>query len=255
MNGSIQQVTDPHLLAVFGAHQAQDHAQRSASGLGCSTPPWAVDCCEDLALPLAACFRAAPHLLSWALEGDPGITTSRHRSDFRRIFEALQVADTAPGTVVCSEAAASWIKGMVRLQAVYRSGCGSFTLPKVYTVWGCAHGACPSVAGAPAARSVCGAYARTGYVTQATCPGRGRPRPDGGHSRCTGQAGRACLPVPAPLAQAPPDVSAWTFVCPTVRRRHSFGSHPPASCLGPPWIVPVTAKVPPLGCTGSARSV
>ena len=88
---------------------------------------------------------------------------------------------------------------MVRLQAVQPGpGCDPHTA-KVYTVLGMRSRRPRGVAGAPAARAVCGAYARTGDVAQATCPGRGRPRPDGGHSRCPGIGKSRLLRVPARL--------------------------------------------------------
>lgn len=50
-----------------------------------------------------------------------------------KAFHVLQMP-AAPG---CSEATASWINGMVRLQAVRPGvGCGPHTLPKAYTVLG-----------------------------------------------------------------------------------------------------------------------
>src|SRR5207245_2886212 len=53
-----------------------------------------------------------------------------------RVLEALQ-RQAVPGTVVCSDATAPWVKGLVRLQAVrLGSGGAPHTLPKVYTVLG-----------------------------------------------------------------------------------------------------------------------
>ena len=133
-------MTDTHLLAVFGAPLAQeDHAQRAvlaALGLRQRLPEPSIAASDPAPAPLAACLRLHTALtIVGPLEETPGIATAVIEAT-SGVLEALQMP-AAPGTVVCSEATASWIKGMVRLQAVRPGpGCDPHTLPKVYTVLG-----------------------------------------------------------------------------------------------------------------------
>jgi DNA-binding winged helix-turn-helix (wHTH) protein/predicted ATPase/class 3 adenylate cyclase len=138
--GAIQQVAGDHLLAVFGAPLAQeDHAQRAVLAAlelrqRLSEPPIASS--DPVPVPLAACLRLHTALtIVGALEEAPEVAKAVI-GETSGVLAALQMP-AVPGTVVCSEATASWIKGMVRLQAVRPGpGCDPDTLPKVYTVLG-----------------------------------------------------------------------------------------------------------------------
>jgi hypothetical protein len=136
--GIIQQVAGDCLLAMFGAPLAQeDHAQRAVlAALGlCQrlTVPSAPD--RD-PVPLAVCIGLHTTLSIVGSLGETHELAAVVIGETSRVLEALQ-REAAPGTVVCSDTTASWVKGMVQLQAVRPGADGMpHTLPKVYTILG-----------------------------------------------------------------------------------------------------------------------
>ena len=136
--GMIQQIAGDRLLAVFGAPLAQeDHAQRAVlAALGLHqrlTAPPASD--RDPASLVVCIGLHTTQSIVGPLGEAPELATAVI-GETSRVLEALQKR-AAPGTVVCSDTTAPWVRGMVRLQAV-RPGPGSapHTLPRVYTVLG-----------------------------------------------------------------------------------------------------------------------
>jgi predicted ATPase/DNA-binding winged helix-turn-helix (wHTH) protein len=136
--GTIQQIAGDRLLAVFGAPLAQeDHAQRAIlAALGLHQRLTATPTPDCAPAPLQVCIGLHTTLSIVGPLGEAPDLATAVIGETSRVFEALQMrAD--PGTVVCSEATATWLKGMVRLQAV-RSGPGGVppTFPEVYTILG-----------------------------------------------------------------------------------------------------------------------
>ena len=138
--GTIQQVAGDRLLAVFGAPLAQeDHAQRAVlAALGLHqrlTAPLAPAPDRDPA-PLKVCIGLHTTLSIVGPLGEAPDLVTAVIGETSRVLEALHM-QAAPGTVVCSDATATWLKNMVRLQAVRSEPGGApHPCPRVYTVLG-----------------------------------------------------------------------------------------------------------------------
>jgi DNA-binding winged helix-turn-helix (wHTH) protein/predicted ATPase len=136
--GTIQQVAGDRLLAVFGAPLAQeDHAQRAVLvALGLRQRLTATPAPDRTAVPLRVCIGLHTTLSIVGPLGEAPDLATAVIGETSRILEALH-RQADPGTVVCSDATAAWIKGMVQLQAM-QSGPGGapHTFPKIYAVLG-----------------------------------------------------------------------------------------------------------------------
>src|SRR5262245_7482234 len=138
-----------HRLAVCGNHEAytacpsQRHCGLMPMRL-CkyaresgrfSSSPCAPSAPDRGPVPLAVCLGLHTTLSIVGPLGEAPALATAVIGETSSVLEALQQA--APGTVVCSDATASWIRGTVRIQAVRSGPDGEpHTQPKVYTVRG-----------------------------------------------------------------------------------------------------------------------
>src|SRR5262245_45055322 len=143
--GMLQQVAGDRLLAVFGAPLAQeDHAQRAVlAALGLHQRLTATPVPDRDPAPLKVCIGLHTTLGIVGPLGEAPDLATAVIGETSRVLEALQ-RQADPGTIVCSNATAPWLKGMVRLQAV-RPGSGGAApmFPEVYTVLGLRAGHLP----------------------------------------------------------------------------------------------------------------
>ena len=123
--GTIQQVAGDRLLAVFGAPLAQeDHAQRAVlAALGLHQRLTATPVPDHAPAPLKVCIGLHTTLSIVGPLGEAPDLATAVIGETSRVLEALRM-QADPGTVVCSDTTAPWIKDMVRLQAV-QPGPGS----------------------------------------------------------------------------------------------------------------------------------
>jgi predicted ATPase/DNA-binding winged helix-turn-helix (wHTH) protein/class 3 adenylate cyclase len=136
--GTIQQVAGDRLLAMFGVPLAQeDHAQRAVlAALGLHRRLTARSTPDHDPASLVVCIALHTTQSIVGPLGETPELASVVIGETSRVLEALH-REAAPGTVVCSDATAPWVKGMVRLQEV-RPGPGGapHMRPTGYTVLG-----------------------------------------------------------------------------------------------------------------------